>query len=74
MPPENPIIIYILLAVIILFFAAVLLVSLVMKLDAFSRERKYIDREIQRSTGEERKYWQQKKRRLWRMFLPFYRG
>ena len=73
MPGENNPIIIILLAIIGLFVLTFLIVGLAVKISAFSREREYINTEIERTTGAAQRYWKQKKRRLWRMLLPFYR-
>ncbi|MBQ3147709.1 MAG: hypothetical protein IJB91_08290 [Oscillospiraceae bacterium] len=73
MPPDKDIAIIIILAVIILFVAVLLLVGLAVKLNEFSRERDYIEREIQRTTGAEQRHWKREKRRLWLTLLPFYR-
>lgn len=66
-------IIGILFAIVILFFAVFLLVGLVMKINEFSHELEYINREIERTTGGEQRYWKREKRRLWLSLLPFYR-
>ena len=60
-------------AVLVLLLAGMLLTMLVQKLSRFSRDLRYINMEIERSTGAEREYWQQEKRRLWLSWLPFYR-
>lgn len=73
MPPDKDIAIIIILAVIILFVAVLILVGLAVKLNEFSRERDYIEREIQRTTGAEQRHWKREKRRLWLTLLPFYR-
>ena len=73
MPPDKDIAIIIILAVIILFVAVLILVGLAVKLNEFSRERDYIEREIRRTTGAEQRRWKREKRRLWLTLLPFYR-
>lgn len=73
MPPDKDIAIIIILAVIILFVAVLILVGLAVKLNEFSRERDYIEREIRRTTGAEQRHWKREKRRLWLTLLPFYR-
>jgi len=37
----------------------------------FSRELKYLNCEINRTSGRERKYWIRKKRKLWLSLIPF---
>ncbi len=55
-----------------IFLAILLLVSVVMRIDEFSRELKYIKREIYRTRGREQKYWKGQKCRLWLSLLPFF--
>lgn len=47
-----------------------LLLNFVFKYDAFMRQKRFIDMEIGRSTGEQLKKWKRRRRRLWRIFLP----
>lgn len=44
-----------------------------MALQDFRKDLDYINREIARTTGQERRYWQRQKRRLWLSLLPFCR-
>lgn len=74
MNQEIDLVIGVLLAVAIAFFAILFLVGLVMKLNDFTHELDYINREIGRTTGGEQRYWKQEKRRLWLSLLPFYRS
>ena len=37
----------------------------------FSRELQYLNTEIRRTDGEEKRYWIRKRRRLWLSLLPF---
>lgn len=48
-----------------------LLIGLGLFINDFSLELKYINSEIQQATGDERKYWIHRKRRLWLSLLPF---
>lgn len=73
MPRENNTVIIILLAIIALFVAVFLIIGLTVKISAFSRERNYINTEIERTTGAERRRWKREKRRLWLSLLPFYK-
>lgn len=73
MPLENDPATNLLLIIIIAFVVVLLLVGLTMKIDEFSRELDYINREIGRTTGAEQKYWKREKRRLWLSLLPFFR-
>ena len=74
MPGEKNPVIIVLLAMIALFILIFLIVGLAVKINAFSRERNYINAEIERTTGATQKRWKRRKRRLWLMLLPFYRG
>ena len=53
------------------FFLIILLAGLVSFLNDFSHELKYINCEIQRNIGAERRYWIRKRRRLWLSLIPF---
>lgn len=73
MNPELDTVTNVLLAIMIAFFAVLLLVGLTTKINEFSRELNYLNREIARTEGSEREYWKHEKRRLWLSLLPFYR-
>ena len=73
MPGEKNPIIIILLVIMALFVFVFLVVGLAVKISAFSREREYINTEIERTTGAERRHWEREKRRLWLSLLPFYK-
>lgn len=62
-----------LFAVAITFFVIVFLVGLITKLNNFRQELEYLNREIARTDGAERKYWKREKRHLWLSLLPFCR-
>ncbi len=62
-----------LLIILGLFFAIILLVGIVTKLNRFTNELRYINMEIKRNTGSQKKLWQKEKRRLWLSLLPFFR-
>lgn len=57
------------------FFAVVVLIGLIVWfskfLNGFSRELRQLKNEIQRTKGEERTYWMERKRRLWLSLIPF---
>ena len=63
----------VLLVVVVAFFVIVFFIGLIMKINDFTNELNYINREIGRTTGEEQRYWKREKRRLWLSLLPFYR-
>lgn len=57
MNPELDAITNVLLAIVIAFFAVVLLVGLTIKINDFSHDLDYLNREIARTEGAEREYW-----------------
>jgi len=61
----------VLLIIIAILFACLLLASFIRKLSVYLEQRRYIEMEIHRNTGADREFWLQKKRRLWRIWLPF---
>lgn len=73
MNPEIDPVLNLLVTIIIIFFVVLFLVGLVIKINEFSHELDYINREIGRTTGGEQRYWKREKRRLWLSLLPFYR-
>ena len=73
MSPEVDSIIIILAGIVIVFFLVALVVALIHRFDDFSRELMYINQEIHRTRGEERRHWKGEKKRLWLSLLPFYR-
>lgn len=62
-----------LLIVLGLLFAIILLIGIVTKLNRFTNELRYINMEIKRNTGSQKKHWQKEKRLLWLSLLPFFR-
>lgn len=62
----------VLLVILLALLVIALLVGLTMKINGFSRELDYLNREIARTEGEEREHWKREKRRLWLSLLPFY--
>ena len=73
MNPELDPFTNVLLAIVIAFFAFLILVGLTMKINEFSHELDYLNREIARTEGAEREHWKREKRRLWLSLLPFFR-
>lgn len=63
--------IYIISWILCILIAFALLVCLLQKLIYFTRELKYLNSEIARSTGSERQYWLRCKRKLLLSLLPF---
>ena len=72
MPENNPDTeLYLLVGIIAAFFLILLLFRMVSFFNDFSRELRYLNSEIGRTTGTERRYWVRKKRKLWLSLIPF---
>ena len=71
--PQNGEDIVVVIFIIIIAILAILglMVALSSFLSAFSRELRYLNREIKRTSGREREYWVRRRRKLWRSLLPF---
>ncbi len=48
-----------------------MLIGLAIFINDFSRELKYLNNEIGRTTGAERRHWIRQRRRLWLSLIPF---
>ncbi len=62
---------YLLIGIVAAFFLILLLFGLASFINDFSQELKYINCEIRRTDGSERRYWIRKRRRLWLSLIPF---
>lgn len=62
---------YSLIIIIAAFFVIVLLFELAQFINDFSRELRYLNSEIERTTGAERRYYIRQRRRLWLSLIPF---
>ena len=62
---------YALATLIALLFIVLLLAGLVSFLNKFCQELIYLNSEIRRTFGSERKHWKRRRRRLWLSLLPF---
>ncbi len=62
---------YLLIGLLGIVFIVVLLVAVAKFIHEFSKELRYINMEIGRTNGAEKKYWMSRRRRLWLSFLPF---
>lgn len=72
MPENNPDTgLYWLVGIVAVFFLILLLFGLVSFINDFSSELRYLNSEIGRTTGGERRYWKRQKRRLWLSLIPF---
>lgn len=70
MENHTSIVILIILAVLLLILAAV---RLAIFLQWFRRELRYVNKEIARTHGDEKKHWQKRKKRLLCSLIPFVR-
>ena len=72
MPQNNSDTLIVLVIVIIAIMAiSAMMVGVVSSMNSFSRELRYLNREIKRSYGRERKVRLRRRRRLWLSLLPF---
>lgn len=62
-----------LIAISIIAIAVLLIFRLVLRLWNLKRDIKYVNMEIRRTRGSERKHWKKEKRRLWLSLIPFYK-
>lgn len=51
----------------------IIVVLLAIRINDFTRELRYLNTEISRTTGEQRQYWLRRRRRLWLSLIPFVR-
>ena len=63
----------VLIALFIGIIVFLLILRLVFSLNRLERDIKYVNMEIKRTRGSERKAWQREKRRLWLSLIPFYK-
>lgn len=67
--PDNTLLTaVIIIGAIVLFFT---IVAAVMVLQRFSRDLTRLNREIHRSSDDDKCYWLKKRRRLWLSLIPF---
>lgn len=55
----------------VLLVLPILIVMLTLYLTAFTKELRYVNEEIARTEGTERRYWLHRRRRLWLSLIPF---
>ena len=67
---ETNIGLYLLIGIIGIFFLILLLFGSVQFLSGFSDELKYLNTEINRTRGKERRYWKHRTNRVWLSLLP----
>ena len=74
MPENNPDTeLYWLVGIVAVFFLILLLFGLVSFINDFSQELRYLNSEIRRTDGAERRHWIRQRRRLWLSLIPFVR-
>jgi len=73
MPQANNFhtVLYWLFAIVAAFFLILLLIGQIAFFNDFSKELRYLNNEIRRTSGAERRYWIRKRRRLWLSLIPF---
>ena len=68
---ENDSALYLLVGLIAFGFLILLLFGFAQFINEFSQELKYLNNEIGRTSGEERRYWIRRRRQLWLSLIPF---
>ena len=72
MPENSPDTgLYWLVGIVAVFFLILLLFGLVSFINDFSSELRYLNNEIRRTDGAERRHWIRQRRRLWLSLIPF---
>lgn len=72
MPIDNPDpTLYTLVGVAAVFVVFFLMIGFASFVKKFYQELQYLNREICRTEGAERRYWIRKRRRLWLSLIPF---
>lgn len=73
MDSTNKIVIAVLL-VVALLFALLLLIKILIRLNSFQEELRYINMELGRCSVQMRPKWRRRRRRLWcSLLIPFYK-
>lgn len=62
-----------LLCLFVILTLPIILVMLGIYISGFIRELRYLNTEIARTTGEQRRHWLRCRRRLWLSLIPFVR-
>ena len=68
---NNDILIVLFIVILAAIVILALMIGMVSSMNSFSRELRYLNREIKRSYGRERKVWLRRRRRLGLSLLPF---
>lgn len=59
----------IVIALLAVVFLLILFIAFMVKVKTFRDDLEYVNMEIRRNTGAERKHWQRKRRKLWLSML-----
>ena len=62
---------YLIIGIVIAAILILTIYGLCLFFNEFSRDLKYINYEISRTEGDERRYWLCQRRRLWLSLIPF---
>ena len=62
-----------LIVIAVILFLPAILIGLALRINSFVRELRYLNIEISRTTGEQRRHWLRLRRRLWLSLIPFVR-
>ncbi len=62
---------YWLIGLFVAVFLIAFLLNFIQFMNDFSRELKYLNNEIERTTGDDRRHWIRQRRRLWLSLIPF---
>lgn len=68
---ETDTVFYLLIGVIAAIFLIAILIGLVQFFNNFSQKLRYLNIEIGRTSGAERRRWIRRRRRLWLSLIPF---
>lgn len=65
--------VYILIILVIIIFVILLIIALIIRIKDFSRQLRYINIELRRTSGVERQYWLIRRKALWKslFFITF---
>ena len=69
--PETNTELYFLIVPVVLLLFVLMIIGLASLINAFSKELKYLNAEIERTEGVERRRWIRQRRRLWLSLIPF---
>lgn len=68
---DNNTVLFLLIGVVAVLVFLMLLIAFITFLNDFKSELRYLNNEIRRTEGRERKHYLRRRRRLWLSLLPF---